>query len=351
MNEPRPERIAAAARALGVELREQLALHADAIGGQLEHELSLVAWDRQQIIGQMQLRQWELREQRFRRYGGAPVRIIERRDQPLECLAPLWRVLRHGRRARLDHEVGAPAVLMSVVRTMARALGPGLLSVGEEPVQRGAPPPEGHEEGGVAVARPRVALLDADVDEELAAYVLARSCLRRGGADPRAIRRAFLVGRSPRLERHLRRLWVGAHFGPASDPDVFAGPADAVTRDAFLEAHEAWAAHPDVEMLCEGGLLKQADPDRIHLAPAVCRTTMPAPDLPLAGPLLVLVEGEEAACSAAFGEAGARGEQRLVIAGGQRRGPARDEHGSFRRIRGALLVDRLPPGLPGPRPV
>lgn len=352
MTEPRPERIAAVARALGLELRERLALYADAIAESLERDLGLVAWDRQQIIGQVQAGQWRLREERFRQHGGSPIRIIERRLQPLECVGPCWRALRMGRRVRVEHEAGAARGALEILRGMAREIGSGVLTVPVDPLDPpDAPAPEGWEDGGVALAHPRVALLDEDADPELAAYVLARSCLRRGGMDPRAVRRALVVGRQHRLERHLRRLWYGARFGSPSDPTAFAGPVDGVTRDAYLDACRQWREHPETEVLCEGGILERAGDPGIYLAPTLLRVAHGAPDLPLAGPLLVLVEGEDAECREAFSAAGARGEGRLQIAGGQRREPLRDTHGEIRRIQGALLADRLPPGLPEPRPV
>ncbi len=354
MTLPRPERIAAVARALGSELCRSLAQHADAIAGSLQRDLDLVAWDREQIIGLLQARQWGLREERFRGYGGPPLRILERRLQPLECLEPAWRALRQGRRVRLEHERGAARGLLQLVRGIGRGFGYGVLTVPVDPVEvTSGPPADGFEDGGVPVARARVAMLEEDADPELSAYVLARSSLRRGGMDPRGIRRAFLVGRHRQLERHLQRLWVGARFGPASDPSVFGGPVDDATRDAYLDALHQWSDHDDVECLCPGGILERAADTRAYLAPALFRTSVPPPDLPLAGPLLVLAEGVGDVCSHVFQAAGREGLGRLQLSGGTRRPPPADDEGAtpIRRIEGALLVDRVPPGLPEPRPV
>jgi hypothetical protein len=148
-------------------------------------------------------------------------------------------------------------------------------------------------------------------------------------------------------------------MGPASAPDSFAGPVDTACRDAFLEAHAAWSKHPETEVLCGGGLLERAGDSRIYLAPSSFAVSWPVPDLPVAGPMLVVVR-----CTSEQARAGAESalrEHGQVVAIGVRSGtydgavaPQADvDHSrrAVRYIRGALLVERLPPGLPEPRPV
>jgi hypothetical protein len=350
MDEPRPERIAAAARVLGAELLERMALQADSIAAALSRELGLVAWDREQLIGQAQAQQRALVERRFRRHGGAPVRVVERRQQPLECLGPVWTHLRQGRRVRLSYEQGSCSAVLELVRTMARRMGNVALSVADRPDSTDDEDEEASdwELVGVAPAQPRVALVEADADPELAAYVLARSCLRRSGADPRGIRRVFVVGNMARLERHLHNIWVGARFGPAEDPGSFAGPLDEATARKFLESQEGLVTEPNLEVLCPGGALERAGDPGHYVAPALCRAGFPGPAPAPAGPVLILVTCSRDEAWQAFDAAGARGAERLQVGGGQL---GREHDLAIRRIRGALLTERLPPGLPHPRPV
>ena len=113
------ERLAAVARLLQSTLIESLALRADAICDELAHEkgLGLVAWDREHVIGQAQRQLFALRERRFGRPGGEGVRIMERRNQPLECLEPVWRHLRQGRRVRVEAEAGSCVQVMELLRS------------------------------------------------------------------------------------------------------------------------------------------------------------------------------------------------------------------------------------------
>jgi acyl-CoA reductase-like NAD-dependent aldehyde dehydrogenase len=191
-----------------------------------------------------------------------------------------------------------------------------------------------------------VAVVEATADRELAAYVLARAGLRRTGADPRNVKFAYVVGLDDRWRRHLSRLWVGTTIGPPDDPASFTGPVDDALRQEFLAAQAAWSEHPDVEVVCPGGELQRADDPSHYLAPALFATDWPAPELPVAGPMLVLVRCNENQARAGA-EAAAR-EDAQIIAIGARMGRYL---GDVRYIRGALLVERLPPGLPKPRPV
>jgi hypothetical protein len=201
---------------------------------------------------------------------------------------------------------------------------------------------------GVAPAQPRVALLEADADPELAAYVLARSCLRRSGADPRGVRRVFVVGNMPRLERHLYNIWVGARFGPAEDPGSFAGPLDEPTAARFLQSQERLTGDRDVEVLCPGGVLERSGDPGHYVAPALYKARFPGPTNVPSGPALVLLVCSRDEAWHAFDAAGTEGAERLQVGGGL---PGRDHDPAIRRIRGALLTERLPPGLPDPRPV
>jgi hypothetical protein len=164
--------------------------------------------------------------------------------------------------------------------------------------------------------------------------------------DPRAVRRAFAIGPLDLLQRHAHRLWVGTQIGPADDPGSFAGPVDAATRDGFLAAVAAWSAHADVTTWCDGGPLERAGDDGIYLAPALMCVDWPAPELPLEGPMLVVVRCDVEHARAEI-EAAARDGAQVVQVGGRPIGFASD----VRHIRGALLIERLPPGLPEPRPV
>jgi hypothetical protein len=350
MDELRPERIAAAARVLGAELLERMAVEADAIAAALGREFGLVAWDREQLMGQAQVQQRDLVERRFRRHGGVPVRIVERRLQPLECLEPVWTHLRQGRKVRLSYEEGSCSAVIELARTMARRLGNVALSVTDRPHSQDEKDDEASAWPlvGVAPAQPRVALLEADADPELAAYVLARSCLRRSGADPRGIRRAFVVGSMPRLERHLHHIWVGARFGPAEDPGSFAGPLDEGTAGKFLEAQQRLRDDPDVEVLCPGGVLERSGDPGHYVAPALYKARWPGPTLSSLGPMLVLLTCGRDEAWQAFDAAAAEGAERMQVGAGPL---GRSPDPTVRRIRGALLTERLPPGLPDPRPV
>jgi acyl-CoA reductase-like NAD-dependent aldehyde dehydrogenase len=199
---------------------------------------------------------------------------------------------------------------------------------------------------GVYPPGPRIAVIEVDADRELAAYVLARTSLRRTGTDPRATKRAYVVGTVDRLQRHLQRLWLGANLGPAADSDSFAGPVDAATRDAFLEACTAWRDHEGVDTWVPGGPLERTGDTGIYLAPALVSCSWPPPDLPTTGPILVVVRCGPDQARAAADQVGTQAGQ-IVQFGGRPHTYA----GHVRLIRGALLVERLPPGLPEPRPV
>ncbi len=342
--EPTAEHIAEAARARGPELAERIRLEADALVDALGRELQLVAWDREQLVGQVQARVATLQELRPPVRGGPPVRVVERRLQPLESVDVAWGFLRRGRRVRLEQEAHACSGATELLRGMAYRLPQGALEI-HTTTTPGLPP--GHVAGGVDPPAPRIAVIDVDADRELAAYVLARTGLRRSGMDPRGVRQAFVVGELELLERHMRRLWVGVSVGPAEDPDSFAGPVPLDLCDRFVAAHERWRAHPGVRTWCGGGRLERTGDAGRYLAPASFLTAWPPPALPLVGPMVAVVACEsEAQLRQAVAQARREGSDVVQIGGrpGSIAGPVR-------HVRGALLVERLPPGMPEPRPV
>lgn len=337
------EEIAAATRARSGELAERIRLMADALVDALAQQLQLVAWDREQLVGQVQARVATLNTTRPVARAGPAVRVVERRLQPLEAVDVVWGWLRRGRRVRLEQEPGACSGTADLLRGMAYRLPPSALEIHDGTTL--ALPPD-HVAGGVDPPRPRVAVIDADADRELAAYVLARTGLRRSGLDPRGVKQAFAVGELALLERHMRRLWVGVRVAPAADPESFAGPVPAAVSESFVAAHAQWSAHPQVRTWCPGGVLERTGDAACYLAPALFHAPWPAPELPLVGPMVVVVAcANEAELQAATRQVSGEGGQ-VVQIGGR---PGRIA-GAVRHVRGALLVERLPPGLPEPRP-
>jgi hypothetical protein len=361
----RPELTADAARRLAAGFAEQLALHADAIADALARELHLVAWDREQLLGSVQSRFAELRARRRPELGGVPERVIEWREQPLEAIDAVWELLLAGRRVALQCAPRACSATRMLLGELAASLPAGALLLDDTPYQPASGSatlsqlsasqraamiderdPTTWPVRAVVRACPRIAAIDVTADRELAAYVLARTCLRRAGTDPRGVRRAFVVGAVDRLQRHLQRLWVGAQLGPATDPSSFAGPVDADVRDAFVVAQSAWLADPRVTTWVEGGVLERADDPGPYLAPAAFAVDWPAPAHELIGPMCCIVRCTAEQARAEI-EAAARDGAQVVQVGGRPIGFAKD----VRHIRGAVLVERLPPGLPEPRPV
>jgi hypothetical protein len=345
----RPERLAAASRLLQNDLLEAVALASDAIADDLAERLHMVAWDREEQIGAAQRRLIELRERRFHSHGGEPVRIRELADQPLEALALVWRMLRSGRPVHVESEAAACPAVYRIFTQLADPLGHELLAV--------SPPGEfDHEHAhwpliGVRARSERVALVQADADRELAAYLLARASLRRTGFDPRVVHRVVVVGPAERLERNLRRLWVGARMAPVDDEQAFAGPVDEIRAQRFLEVEAAWRASPDVQTLCPGARLERRDEgSHVYLAPALLRADPDAThELPEPfGPMLVLHPAvDEARAETLLERLSAPDHARLRFGIKPRLVTLREDD---RQIHGALLVERLPPGLPEPRP-
>lgn len=352
----RPSRIAAASRAVGHELLEAIALAADSLADDLAERLGMVAWEREDQIGMAQRRLLTLRERRFHRYGGEPALVRELREQPLEAIELAWRALRRGRRVHVESEADACPGVFRILREMSDLLGDELLSVSPPGVLDH--PQAGWQGIGVRQRRERVALIQPDADHELAAYVLARACLRRTGFDPRVVHRVIVVGPSERLERNLRRLWVGTQMGPVDDEHAFAGPVDERRAQQFLVDEAAWRAREQVTTICPGGRLRRANaPGQTFLAPALVRARIHDGELPtdepaLRGPILVVYP------VGGGGDADVRGER--VLDHFAPRGHGHLRFGSKpreltlrrgdRQVHGALLVERLPPGLPEPRP-
>jgi hypothetical protein len=345
----RPERLAAASRLLQNDLLEALALASDAIADDLAERLHMVAWDREEQIGAAQRRLIELREQRFPGHGGEPVRVRELVEQPLEALEPVWRMLRSGRSVHVESEAGACPAVFRIFTQLSELLGREVLAVSPPGVFD-------HEHAawtsiGVHPRSERVALVQADADRELAAYLLARASLRRTGFDPRVVHRVVVVGPAERLERNLRRLWVGARMGPVEDEQAFAGPVDESRAQRYLEVEAAWRASGDVQTLCPGGRLERPDVGSfVYLAPALLRADPEATrELPEPfGPMLVLHHAaDEARAEALVERLSAPDHARLRFGTKPRSVTLREDD---RQIHGALLVERLPPGLPEPRP-
>ncbi len=342
--EPSAEQIATSARALGAQLDERLTLYADALVDSLARQLELVAWDREQLVGQVQTRVAQLRRARPSLRPGARVRVIERRHQPLESIDAVWGWLRRGRRVRLELEAGACTAAADLLEGLESMFPAGALEVAREQAD-----PSGSDlvDGGVDAPGPRIAVIDADADRELAAYVTARTGLRRSGLDPRGVKRVYATGDLELLARHLRRLWVGVTVGPAEDPRSFAGPVQPSARERFLSANEQWRNHSDVRVWCPGGVLERTGDPACYLAPALFVVSWPVPDIPLFGPMVVVVACESSdQLRDAAGRAHALDGQVVQIGGRPGRIPQ-----PVRHVRGALLVERLPPGLPDPRPV
>jgi hypothetical protein len=115
----------------------------------------------------------------------------------------------------------------------------------------------------------------------------------------------------------------------------------------FEAAHAQWRAHPAVRTWCPGGVLERTGDAARYLAPALFHVPWPPPELPLVGPMVVVVacEGEEQLRAAMER---IRDEHAQVVQIGGRPGRIA---GPVRHVRGALLVERLPPGMPEPRPV
>ena len=330
-------------------LRQDVALWTDVLAQDLAERLSAVAWDRARVVGWLLAGLDELlaRPPPERPADGAHARVHERADQPFEAWVVACRALLAGRAVVFSWDPPAEGPARTLLEQLAERL-PSLLTL----AGAGPAPEDDPAFIGPARAAERVAFVRARADRELAAYVLARACLRRSGRDPRAVRLAWVEGDPARLTRYLRRLFVETLIGPPDDPTVFSGPVDPATRDAYLACIDAWSQAEGVQTLVPGALLARAGDPRTYLAPALFAAPAEALDRPRAGPMLVLVSADAGQVQAAMARARRRGTDVLVVLGGAL-GP--DDHGLLgprvTPVLGALLTDRLPPGLPEPRPV
>jgi len=351
------KRLAAAARALQPTLMRLVAARADRISGALEADYAMVPWDREQLIGQLQRQLVDLAEARFSVCGGATAHVRERRSQPLEAIPRAWRWLREGRRVYVDAESGACAEALDLLAEMGEVLGFGVLTTSRE----GVSAPEGAVDGGVDPARARVAFVSSQADEELAAYVLARACLRRSGVDPRAVHVAIVCGDGKKLGRILRRLWFSVRFSDAKDHGAFAGPVPDDVVVSLESAVESLEARSEVECWVplrrlEGGLTMRGT----LMAPSLWATTsgVSREDLeeivnlfPSVGPALLIVECEdETSGEALLADMVRKGFGWTLIGSRGVDEASRGVDAPLRVFDGALLEERLPPGLPKPRP-
>lgn len=340
----RPERLAAAARAMQRTLLERLARDADQIAARLGADLGMVAWDREQLLGRTQRELIELRDRRFSKLGGEPVVVRELAAQPLECIVTAWERLRRGQRVVIVVESGASRAGLQLMHELGEALGEGVLRVAE-----GDDPPEDAREWslvGVEPARPRVALIQVDADPELAAYVLARACLRRTGMDPRGVRHVVVPGPNEDVERHLRRLWVGARMGPPDDDGAFAGPVPASIAQGFVSGLAELEGDEAVEIVVNGDRLDRGV-DGTYLAPALLAVEGATRPAPVPGPILVVHRCAAEEAEQVLDALSDPGGGQIRIGEGRRglqMGP------QDRQYAGALLLERIPPGLPKPRP-
>lgn len=358
-------RVGALARGLGPALFEELARASDWIADDLATRLGMVAWEREEQIGLAQRGLLALDAHRFpraRRRPGQPVRVRELRAQPLAALELAWRALRRGRQVHVETEADASPAVLRLFEGMQDRFESKL---GEAVLHLSKPGVFDHPRSDWLRAGPwpgleRVALVQADADLELAAYLLARACLRRTGFDPRVIHRVLTVGPAGALERNLRRLWVGVKMGGVDDEQAFAGPVDERRAAAYLDAEARWRAHPGVRTVCPGARLLRPDPG-VYLAPALFALEASAEaeasaaslaELPeMHGPMVVLIpvvgEGAQARAEGLLDALAPPGHGRVRF-GGKVRGAQLSIDES--QVHGALLVERLPPGLPEPRP-
>ena len=135
-------------------------------------------------------------------------------------------------------------------------------------------------------------------------------------------------------------------MGPATISGSFAGPLDKKVRDEFLAACEQWAESSQVDVWCTGAALERTGDTASYAAPALFFARDTPPKLPMAGPMLAVVGCTEEQARAGYDAAVAAGGEAIQIGGRPGRFPKIARH-----IRGALLVERLPPGMPEPRPV
>jgi len=319
---------------------EQLALKADAIAADLCERFGMVAWDRERVVGAAQRRMYALANRDVSSGPGRAVGVLERRSQPLEALPVVWTELRRGNHVHLHQQPGSSSAVASLLAPVAAQLAQQLptppLVLATGPCSRDA------DIVGVSPAETRVAIVDARADRELAAYLLARVSLRRSGCDPRAVKRVFAWGDRDGLIGVLRRLWLGVVMGPPEDHRSFAGPVPTDVRAAYLEANQRWQRSSDIDVICPGEQLICGSDEASFLAPTLIevpweqRTEVVGA---LLGPVLAIHWfANRGALDRALASEGFAPARQLVI------GDQTSPHG-------ALMLERLPPGMPRPRPI
>ena len=316
---------------------------------------AMVPWDREQLVGQLQRLVRALSDVSFDPTSPPVVRVEERRDQPLEILPVAWSWLRRGSRVRLACEVdGTSAWIPPLLREVLGASGAGCVEV-LGPEDAASDDGDSAPVVGVERAPPRAVVIAPGADEELAAYVLARACLRRAGLDPRSARLAVCVAGTPALDRHLRRLWYGVRLGAAEDDGAFAGSVDDVVGARHLRALEALPEALGARCVVPARALQgEGRPGRVYLAPSLWVADVGQAEgwlgrfaaFPRRGPAMLLARCPDVRTAEALldGWIDAGGDWLRVG------GPVRARAEPFRIFEGALLEDRLPPGMPKPRP-
>lgn len=316
---------------------------------------AMVPWDREQLVGQLQRLIGALCEASFDPTAPPIVRVEERRDQPLESLPVAWSWLRRGSRVQLVCDAdGTAAWIPALLQEVLGASAAGSVEV-LSPEDAGSDHRRVVPVVGVEQARPRAVVIAPAADEELAAYVLARACLRRAGLDPRSARLAVCVAGTPTLDRHLRRLWYGVRLGASEDDGAFAGSVDDAVGARHLRALESLPETLGARCVVPARALQgEENPGRVYLAPSLWVADVGKVEgwlgrfeaFPRRGPAMLLARCPDLATAEALldGWIDAGGDWLRVG------GPVRARAEPFRIFEGALLEDRLPPGMPKPRP-
>ena len=127
------------ARALLPWFREYLALSADRTSQALATELQLVAWDREQLYGALQGRVATLAAERMTSVHETPVRILERRSQPLEAVDGALLGLLRDQRVCVELERGTCTATQRILSEVATQLPIGALQIVEQYRDSGDP--------------------------------------------------------------------------------------------------------------------------------------------------------------------------------------------------------------------
>ena len=164
--------------------------------------------------------------------------------------------------------------------------------------------------------------------------------------DPRGVRHVVVPGPSEDVERHLRRLWVGARMGPPDDDGAFAGPVPVAVAESFVSGLAELRGAEGIEIVVDGDRLDRGV-EGTYLAPALVAATGSAAPPSVPGPVLVVHRCAPAEAEQVFAGLCEPAGGQIRIGEGRRGlqlGP------DDRQYAGALLLERIPPGLPKPRP-